>query len=527
MRLAVRLLAALGTLALAAGPAGAQGGEPVGTFRGVFTSDPPTLDPAQATDTTSSAVLRQIFDTLVELDEHLEPRPGLAERWTISSDQRVYTFTLRPGVKFQNGRVLKAADVKFSFERAARGKRPWVFSKITGAEAFINGAGPGEITGIRARDDRTVEIRLDRPFAPFLFLMAYDAASVVPREETERLGAAFATHPVGTGAFRLKEWRRDDRLVLEAAPEHFRGAPGVERAVFRIIPAEITRFNDYKAGNLDVTDIPTGHCRAVKADSALRSQVAVWPTLGTHAVRFNMEKPPFDDRRIRLAVAHAIDPRGVVQGLLEGCVIAGQGILPPALPGYNPKVRGPGFDRDKARALLAEAGFPGGRGLGPITFNFNTGDLNQRIAELLQAQLREVGITLELRRLDWAAHLKVVDAGAITMFRQGWIADYPDPENFLTVLFHSRNVGAAGNTSRYRNPELDRLLDRADGMAAGAARMKLYQEAEQRLLDEGAWITLYHYASRALIRPGVKGLERSPLSTAPEFLAPLRKVRVE
>ena len=513
-------------LILDAGVAGAQGGSPSGTLRAVFTSDPPTLDPAQATDTTSSAVVRQIFDTLVELDERLEPKPALAERWTISSDQRTYTFTLRPGVKFQNGRAMRSADVKFSFERAARGKRPWVFEKIAGAAAFIKG-GPCEITGLRTPDERTVEIRLDKPFAPFLFLMAYDAASVVPREETERLGAGFATHPVGSGAFRFKEWRRDDRLVLEAFPDHFRGAPRLGRVVFRIIPAEITRFNDYKAGNLDVTDIPTGHCRAVKGDPVLKAQVAIWPTLGTHAVRFNVEKPPFNDRRIRLAVAHAIDPSGVVQGLLEGCVIAGKGILPPALPGYNPEVTAPGFDRAKARALLAEAGFPAGRGLGPITFNFNTGDLNQRIAELLQAQLREVGITLELRRLDWAAHLKVVDAGAITMFRQGWIADYPDPENFLTVLFHSRNVGAAGNTSRYRSPELDRLFEQADSMAAGPARMKLYQGAEQRLLDDGAWVTLYHYASRALIRPGVKGLERSPLSTAPEFLAPLRKVHLE
>ncbi len=527
MRRSLGALAALCGLLLVAAEAAAQGGKPAGTFRGVFTSDPPTLDPAQTTDTTSSAVVRQIFDTLVELDERLEPRPGLAERWTVSPDQRVYTFTLRQGVKFQNGRVMRAADVKFSFERAARGKRPWVFEKIAGAAAFIKGSGPGEINGVRTLDERTVEIRLDRPFAPFLFLRAYDAASIVPREEAERLGAGFATRPVGTGAFRLTEWRRDDRVVLEAFPEHVRGAPGVERVVFRIIPAEITRFNDYKAGNLDVTDIPTGHCRAVKADPTLKAQVAIWPTLGTHAVRFNVEKPPFNDRRLRLAVAHAIDPSAVVQGLLEGCVVAGQGILPPALPGYNATVRGPGFSRDTARALLAEAGFPGGRGLGPITFNFNTGDLNQRIAELLQAQLREVGITLDLRRLDWAAHLKVVDAGAITMFRQGWIADYPDPENFLTVLFHSRNVGAAGNTSRYRSPELDRLFDRADAMAAGPARMKLYQDAEQRLLDDGAWVTLYHYASRALIRPGVKDLERSPLSTAPEFLAPLRKVRVE
>jgi peptide/nickel transport system substrate-binding protein/oligopeptide transport system substrate-binding protein len=316
-------------------------------------------------------------------------------------------------------------------------------------------------------------------------------------------------------------------VVLEAFPGHFRGAPGLERVVFRIIPAEITRFNDFKAGNLDVSDIPTGHCRAAKGDPSLKGQVATWPTLGTHAIRFNAEKPPFNDRRMRLAVAHAIDPTGIVDGLLEGCVIAGKGILPPSLPGYNPKVTAPGFDRERARQLLAEAGHPGGRGLPPITYHFNTGDLNQRIAELLQAQLREVGLALELRRLDWAAHIKVVDEGAVTMFRQGWIADYPDPENFVTVLFHSRNVGAAGNTSRYRNPELDRLLDQADAMPAGPARTKIYQDAEQRLLDDGLWITLYHYASRALIRPTVKGLERSPLSTAPEFLAPLRKVKVE
>ncbi|HEY7040052.1 MAG TPA: ABC transporter substrate-binding protein [Methylomirabilota bacterium] len=520
-----RLLPLLCLLVLA-GPAHGADGKAAGTLRGVFTSDPPTLDPAQATDTTSSAVVRQIFDTLVELDERLEPVPALAERWTVSPDQRVYTFVLRPGVKFHNGRAMRAADVKFSFERAARGKRPWVFEKIAGARAFIKGQG-GEIGGIRVVDDRTVELKLDTPFAPFLFLMAYDAASIVPREETERLGLTFATRPVGSGAFRLKEWRRDDRVVLEAFPDHFRGPAGLERVVFRIVPAEITRFNEFKAGHLDVSDIPTGHCRAVKADPGLKGQVAIWPTLGTHAIRFNVEKPPFNDRRMRLAVAHAIDPAGIVDGLLEGCVIAGKGILPPSLPGYNPKVTAPGFNRERARQLLAEAGYPGGRGLPPITYHFNTGDLNQRIAELLQAQLREVGITLELRRLDWAAHIKVVDEGAVTMFRQGWIADYPDPENFVTVLFHSRNVGAAGNTSRYRNAELDRLLDQADAMPAGPARTKIYQDAEQRLLDDGLWITLYHYASRALIRPSVKGLERSPLSTAPEFLAPLRKVKIE
>lgn len=508
----------------------AAGGAPVavaarsgGTLRMVFSADPPTLDPAHATDLTSSAVIRQVFDALLELDEKLVPAPALAERWSVSADGRTYTFHLRRGVKFHTGRELRAADVKYSFERAARGKRPWVFEKLAGARDFIKGSAP-EIAGVRVVDDATVELRLEWPFAPFLHLIAYDAASIVPREDAEKRGAGFASHPAGTGAFRFVSWRRDDQVVLERFPDHFRGPAPLERVVFRVIPAEATRFNEYAGGQLDVADIPTGRCRAVQADPKLKGDVAIWPTLGTNAVRFNVERAPFTDARVRRAIAHAIDPAIVVDRLLEGCVTPAQGIVPPVLAGWTATSRRLPLDRERARRLLAEAGFPGGRGLGPLAYHFNTSDGNQRIAEALQAQLKDVGVNLELRRLDWAAHIKLVDEGAAGFFRQGWIADYPDPENFLTVLFHSRNVGAPGNTSRYRSAALDRLLDEADTLAPGPARVKRYAEAEQLILDDAAWVSLYHYASRALIKPYVKGLERSPQSTAPEFLAPLRKV---
>ena len=492
-----------------------------GTLRAVFVTDPPTLDPAEATDVTSAVVIRQVFDALLELDEGLRPLPALATGVTVSTDQRVYTFRLRSGVRFHNGRELRAADVKYSFERAARGKRPWVFEKIVGARDVIAGR-TADMTGVRVIDDLTVEIRLDRPFAPFLHLMAYDAASVVPREAAE--GRNVASHPVGTGAFRFASWRRDDQLTLERFAAHFRGPAALDRVVFRIIPAEITRFNEYRAGQLDLTDIPTGQCQSVQRDPQLKGDVAIWPTLGTQAVRFNVERPPFDNPKVRLAIAHAIDPAIIVERLLERCVAPARGLLPPALPGYNPEVKRLVLDRERARRLLAEAGHAGGRGLNPLAYHFNTTDTNQRIAELLQAQLKEVGLALELRRLDWAAHLKLVDGGSAGFFRQAWIADYPDPENFLTVLFHSRNVGAPGNTSRYRNPKVDRLLDEADAMAPGRARDARYHEAEQIVVDDAAWVSLYHYASRALIKPSVKGLERSPQSTAPEFLSPLRKV---
>jgi len=521
--LAAALLVVLVASALSGAAVAAK---PGGTLRMVFMADPPTLDPAHATDLTSSAVIRQVFDALLELDEKLVPAPALAERWTVSADHRAYTFHLRRGAKFHNGREVRAADVKYSFERAARGKRPWVFEKLVGAREFIKGGAP-EIAGVRVVDDATVELRLERPFAPFLHLIAYDAASIVPREEADRRGAGFASHPVGTGAFRFGSWRRDDQVVLERFPEHFRGPANLERVVFRVIPAEATRFNEYAAGQLDVSDIPTGRCRALQADPKLKADVAIWPTLGTSALRFNVERAPFTDARVRRAIAHAIDPAIIVNRVLEGCVAPAQGIVPPVLAGWTATAKRLPLDRERARSLLAEAGFPGGRGLGPLAYHFNTGDLNQRIAEALQAQLKEVGVALELRRLDWAAHIKVVDDGSAGFFRQGWIADYPDPENFLTVLFHSRNVGPPGNTSRYRNPAVDRLFDEADTMAPGAQRVKRYQEAEQVILDDAAWVSLYHYASRALIKPHVKGLERSPQSTAPEFLAPLRKVWLE
>ena len=521
--LAAALLVVLVASALSGAAVAAK---PGGTLRMVFMADPPTLDPAHATDLTSSAVIRQVFDALLELDEKLVPAPALAERWTVSADHRAYTFHLRRGAKFHNGREVRATDVKYSFERAARGKRPWVFEKLVGAREFIQGGAP-EIAGVRVVDDATVELRLERPFAPFLHLIAYDAASIVPREEADRRGAGFASHPVGTGAFRFGSWRRDDQVVLERFAEHFRGPANLERVVFRVIPAEATRFNEYAAGQLDVSDIPTGRCRALQADPKLKADVAIWPTLGTSALRFNVERAPFTDARVRRAIAHAIDPAIIVNRVLEGCVAPAQGIVPPVLAGWTATAKRLPLDRERARSLLAEAGFPGGRGLGPLAYHFNTGDLNQRIAEALQAQLKEVGVALELRRLDWAAHIKVVDDGSAGFFRQGWIADYPDPENFLTVLFHSRNVGPPGNTSRYRNPAVDRLFDEADTMAPGAQRVKRYQEAEQVILDDAAWVSLYHYASRALIKPHVKGLERSPQSTAPEFLAPLRKVWLE
>ncbi len=410
---------------LLAWPAGsAEAQKPGGTYRAALISDPPVLDPQLASDTTSSAIIHQLFDGLVELDEKLQVVPSIAEKWTISADQRVYTFTLRRGVRFHTGREVKAADFKYSLERAARGKTPWVVEKIVGAPEMIKGQAK-DIRGIRVVNDATIELTLERPFPPFLTLMAHDPAFVVPREEVERLGdKEFGSKPVGTGAFRFVSWRHDDQVVLEAFKDHFRGAPYLERIVYRIIPDDNTRFQEYKTGNLDLVDVPTGQFKAAQADPVLSKELSVWPLLGVYALRFTMTQAPFkDNKKLRQALNYAIDKQAIANVILEGSAIPAKGVLPPTMPGYNPELTGYPYDKQKARQLLAEAGYPDGKGLPPITLHYNTSGLHKRIVELAQAQLRDLGLQVQVANLDWAAYLQLVEDGGTQCHRNGWPAD--------------------------------------------------------------------------------------------------------
>jgi peptide/nickel transport system substrate-binding protein/oligopeptide transport system substrate-binding protein len=503
-------------------PAAGEGPRPGGTYHfSLGPSDPPSLDPAHVTDTTSHSVVSELFDGLVELDREMRVRPAIAERWEVSPDGRTYRFVLRRGVRFQNGREVTAEDFRYSFLRVldpkTRSERTWILDRLEGAADVVAGR-TADARGIRVRDRYTLELRLAEPFAPFLALLAYPAAMVVPREEVERAGPDFSVRPVGTGPFRLAEWRRDDRLILEANPAYFRGRPYLDRIVFRIIPDELTRLQEFQAGNFHHTDVPTGLYRTLAADPAMKGRLHSRSILGIQAVRLNVEVPPFaGNLTLRRALNHAVDKEAFAQVIMEGRVQPATGILPPGMPGYGGPLPGYPFDRARARRLLAEAGFPDGRGLPPLTLHYNTSPTNRRLAEFVQAQLAEVGVKVELAALDWPAYLKLVDAGQTQMHRMGWIADYPDPENFLTVLFHSRNIGERGNTSRYRNPQVDALLDRADRAVAEPQRIRLYREAERRIVEDAPWIFLNYYSTDLLVHPAVRNLveQLSPMDSSP------------
>jgi oligopeptide transport system substrate-binding protein len=497
-------------------------------------SDPPSLDPVHITDTVSHAVASELYDGLVAFDADLNIQPAIASIWSIAEGGRVYTFNLRSGVRFHNGRTVTAEDFRYSFERLlhpeTRSERTWILEKLQGAREFMDGRTPG-VAGIAVLDPHTLRLTLDQPFAPFLALLAYPAARVVPREAIERWGRQFSTHPMGTGPFRFREWRHDDRVILDANPDHFQGPPYLDQIVYRVIPDEMSRFQEFRAGNLDHTDIPTGLFRTIRADARLGGMLVSRPALGINALQFNLDKPPFrDNRALRQAFNYMIDTDAIAQVILEGRVTAARSILPPGMMGYDPDAPGYRHDKAKAKRLLAAAGYEDGRGLPGLTLHYNTGLVNRKVAEFVQGSLRAFGITVEVRELDWPAYLNLVDRGDVQWFRLGWLADYPDPENFLTVLFHSRNRGSKGNLSRYANARVDALLDRADASLDSAQRQQLYREAERIILGDAPWIFLHYYSTDVLIQPWVKGLREqiSAMDSAPTLgNVQMRKVWVE
>ncbi len=481
-----------------------------GTYRFPLSTDPPTLDPAQITDTTSHSVASEIFNGLVTYDDALNIVPDLAERWTVSEDKRTYTFYLKPGVTFHNGRACTAHDFRYTFERvlnpSTRSPRTGFIDRLKGAKAYMQGQAD-HVEGIVVVDDHTLQLTLEQPFNLFLHLLTYASNYVVPKEVVAQYGKDFTSHPMGTGPFRFVAWRHDDHIILDANDAYFKGRPYLDRIHYRILPEAVTRLEEFKAGNLEHSDIATGQFASVKHDPELAKLMVSYPNLGTYALRFNMEKPPFKgNRKLRQALNYAIDRQAIADIILEGRVIPATGVLPPTMPGYNPQLKGYRYDPQRAQKLLTEAGYPNGRGFPKIDLYFNTNDTHQKIAELVQAYLQQLGIQIGLRTLDWAAYIKLVDDGGTLFHRMGWIADYPDPENFLTVLHHSRNIGPAGNSARYHNPDVDALLDRADASEDWAERQRLYQEAERLIVEDAPWIYVYYYSANMLFRSSVKGL---------------------
>jgi peptide/nickel transport system substrate-binding protein/oligopeptide transport system substrate-binding protein len=526
--LAVAVFAAAAVAGCSAEHRGTPKAEQLFRFR--LREDPPTLDPAMVTDNLSEAVCSNVFRGLVALDpESLAVVPAVAVSWTVSPDALTYTFRLREDAVFHNGRAVTSEDVAWSFRRLLRKEtdspRRWLLEPIAGAAAFTAG-GAADIEGLRTPDPRTVVLRLGKPFAPFLGMLTMTGASIVPREAYEDPAKGYLRAPVGCGPFRVTRWEQSNVIEMRAFDRYYGGRPAIDRVLVRIIENRLSALEEYRAGGLESLDeVP----QEITPD--LKDDVHVYPFMGVGYIGFNLDLPPFrGNPALRKAFNYAVDKEYLWKVLLPGANTTGRGIIPPGIPGFDPDLPGYPHDAAKAVSLLAQAGYPAGRGLPPITLWVNTSEENRQIAQQVQSDLKSIGVTIAIKEVDWAAYIQAVQGtedkpGAAQMFRFGWSLDYPDADAILRQQLHSKNVGPAGNYFRYRNPEFDRLVDQALGLTDPVARVDLYRRAERiAVMDDAVWLFLNYYGSMTLFKPYVKGVVHTPLG---EFRIPLERLRVE
>jgi len=509
-----------------------------------LSAPPATLDPAHARDQTIAWLTQQLYEGLVRLDTALQPAPALARRWAVSPDGRTYTFTLRRDAWFHRDacfgadtarRRVVGADVVASLTRlvtpATASPGAWLLSgRVVGADAVQQGRASA-VSGLRAPDDSTVVIALERPSAAFLSLLVMPYAYVVAPEAVARYGRGLGQHPVGSGPFYLHR-AEPEALLLRRHTDYYE--PVGPRAIYaRVLRSRLTALRELLRGRLDLID---GLDPSIKDDVlgpqgqlqphyAGRVRLVTAPALTTEYLGFNLADTasPWRDARLRRAVAHAIDRAALVRYLRNGLGTPARGLLPLGLPGYAPEaLSAPDYDPAAARRLLAEAGHPGGRGLPPL--ELLTGPSYRAQGELIQSQLGEVGISVAVEVVEGAAAREQIAHGRARAWRASWQADYPAAENFLGLFYGPQAAPAGPNTTRYTDAAFDagyrRLLEApATAPAEFAAQVAAL---EQQLVRDQPAVFLYHYRLVRLVHPRVSGLHHSPL----ELLLDLRRVQL-
>ncbi len=484
-------------------------GPPGNIFRMSIASEPPTLDWSLATDNVSIRILENIMEGLTEYDDLLRPVPALAERWEVSKDGRTYTFQIRQGVQWTDGQPLTAGDFEYSWKRlldpSTAAEYAYFLFDVEGAAEYNAGRGGAEQVGVRALDDRTLQVKLRKPAVYFPMVTTFTATFPMRRDVVEQWGHQW-TEPgriVTLGPFTLTEWRHEYRVALTANERYWGGRPKLDRAVFYVVEEENTALTLYETGDLDRVGLPPVAIPFYNRRADYRHGAF----LRGYYYGFNVEKRPFDDPRVRRAFSLAVD-REEIPRILKGGEIPATSWVPPGMFAHNPAI-GLGFDPGRARRLLAEVGHPNGIGLPPITLVFNSDPTNRLIAENLQAQWkRNLGIEVALDNVEWKVYLKRLKDDTPQIFRLGWGADYPDPDNFLN-LFTSTS---GNNNSHWGNPRYDRLIFEAASEPDPGRRRRLYDEAQRILTEEDVPIMpLFFAAQNVLVREYVKGLSVNPM----------------
>ena len=496
-----------------------------GTLNYPVDADPEHLDAWRSTTTATRRVLVNVYEGLTTFaGDSGEVIPALAESWDISADGLTYTFHLRHGVNFQEAegvtyadREMKADDVEWSLlryltEDTAISEHPEYLQALSGSAAFLAGE-TDTVAGFKVVDDYTVEMTLDAPNHRFLADLVN--AYVVPREALDALGSSLSNKPVGTGPFLFERWTRDDQLVLKANPDYWEGAPSLDGVVFYNVPDATTGMLQYRQGELDLLlAFPEGQLESIKQEYSADYHEAAG--LNVRYWGFKMTEPPFKDNvKLRQAFNYAVDRELIWNVLMEGARVPGDlGVLPPDMPAAN--VAGYPYDPELAKAALAEAGYPGGVGLEPITLYYFASDSDAPHVAL-QDMLAQIGVSIILQKEDNSTYWTHVGEPDVTFFLSGWSADFADPSEVLDFLFaHGRD------DTKYDNLEVDALLDQARATSDPDARNAIYLKAHELIMADAPWIVSGYSKISYLLKPNITDFQVSAPGT---YRTPLKYVK--
>ncbi len=535
-----RLVATLLTLALVlllTPAARAAGKDMVVGFQGDATS----LNPVIATDQQSYIAEWPIFDSLLELDDKLNVKPLLAESWEVSKDGLTYTFKLKKGVKWHDGKPFTARDVAFTFYSVLDPKvitpHRAYFDMLASFPELTNKDNPKKpeevaVKPIEVVDDHTVRFRLRYPSGAFLAVLVNPRGGVVPEHvlKGQDLNTAeFNRKPIGTGPFKFVEWRRGERIVVEANDQYHGGRPALNRIIFRIIPDAVVLVQELKAGGVDfIQQPPLTEVARLKQTPGL--QVFTADNISYTYFGWRQDLPPFDDLRVRRALNHAIDVQTIVKEVLLGYASPATGQFPPSSWAFDPSVKPYAYDPNRAKALLAEAGWkPGPDGVlvkdgKRFSFSIRHDQADQAVkdsAVIVQEYLKKIGVEARLEPLEWPTFVKKLFASDFEGILVGW-TNHHDPDPFAYTIWHS-SQWKGRNFAHYKNPKADEALEAARRTASQVERKKHYAEFSRILMEDAPYAFLYFLQQVYVTRQGYEGF--APIPTFAGIYQSLKHVR--
>jgi ABC-type transport system substrate-binding protein len=474
-------------------------------------ADPTGFDPEAVANNTSGFIMATVFDSLVRYKPGTtEVEPGLAKSWDISPDGLTYTFHLRTGVTFHDGSKFDAHEYVQTLDRQLKKDDPntiYNTGPVQGYEDFTFGS----VTSYSAIDDNTVQFKLKEPSAAFLNSLAMVWNGVVSYQAAAKYGKDFRNNPVGSGPFIFREWKSRDQIVLDANPNYWKDKPKVDRIVFKVYPDAQAALLALQHGETQIMgDVAAQVIPALRADHNV--VLLTQPGLAVNGLAMPNDTPPFNDKRVRQALNYAVDKEAINKALYGGLAVTMTSPLPEAQWGFDKSLKGYSYDPAKAKQLLAEAGVKPGLKVELLTYNTPRGynPAGPDLAVALQGYLSKIGIEADVQKNDMGAFLATTRSGNYHgLFATGFSGDNGDPDNFLSWLWGSAGIPVK-DSSHYKNPEVDKLMQAAAAEPDHAKRVQMYSQIQKMILDDAPWVFVNSTLQIRAARKNVQGFQLNP-----------------